>query len=60
MIFILLTQHVIIIIIMIIIIYGNLYSALFILGCSKALHTENKDNYIKHVNTLQIAVNKVF
>jgi len=38
------------IIIIIIIIYGNLYSALFILGCSKALYTENKDNYIKHVN----------
>ena len=28
--------------------------------CSKALYAENKDNYIKHVNTEQIEVNQVF
>ena len=47
------------IIIIIIIIYGNLYSALFILGFTKALYTENNDNCIKHVNTVHIPVIQV-
>ena len=47
-------------ILIIIIIYGNLYSALFILEYSKAIYTENKDNDIKHVNTVQLKVNQVF
>ena len=39
-----------------IIINGNLHRALFIIRCSKALYTENKDNY---ANTVQIEINKI-
>ena len=38
-------------------IYRDLYSALFILGCPKALYAQNKDSYIKHANTAQIHLN---
>ena len=47
-------------IIIMIIIYGKLNGALFILGCSKELYTENKDNNIKHPNTVQIEVKEYF
>ena len=43
-----------------VIIPGDLCSVLFILEWSKAPYTENKGSYIKHANTVQIQVNKVF
>jgi len=45
--------------IIIIITYYNLHSAFFVVGCSNALYTENKDNYIKHGNRVQVEVNQV-
>ena len=37
------------------------YIAFLILECSKALYTENKNIYLKHVkDTVQVEVNQVF
>ena len=34
--------------------YGDLYTASFVIGSSKAVYTEKKDNYIKHANRIQV------